>query len=393
MSLHERLNEIPPSGIRRLFDLASRSHNVISLGIGEPDFDTPEHIKSYAREALDRGVTHYTPNSGLKELREAISRKLKEENSVQADPEDEIIVTTGGNQAFLLVWSSFLDHGEEVLIPSPHFVTYSATVRLAGGIPVEIPLSSEGGFRFSGEDLERYITPRTRAVVINSPNNPTGAVLSDKEIRSIVDVALSHGLLIISDEVYESLVYDDTRHVSPASINGASGSVITVNSFSKTYAMTGWRIGYAAGPAPFISKMVKFQMYLSACPTSFAQYAAALALSDPRSKQSTEAMRCEYRRRRDFIYGRLKRMPNIQVAKPGGAFYIFPSVGGDDLALSERLLTEAQVAVVPGSTFGSAGRGHLRLAYTLPIEKLEVAMDRLEKFFEDSRKGDFNHKG
>lgn len=377
MSLHDRLEEIPASGIRRLFELANRYKDVISLGIGEPDFDTPEHIKEYAKEALDRGLTHYTPNNGLKELRDAISDKLKKENSIIADPDKEIIVTTGGNQAFLLIWASFLKEGDEVLIPSPHFVTYSATVRLAGGVPVEVPLTMENGFRLSADALQVHLTERTRALVLNSPNNPTGAVLTEKEVRAAVDFAEAHDLIVVSDEVYESLIYDGLRHVSPASVASEPGRVITVSSLSKTYAMTGWRIGYAAGPEELISRMVKFQMYLSACPTSFAQYAAARALSDPRSQIAVSQMRSEYMRRRDYIYQRLREIPELSVVKPGGAFYIFPFVG-DDLKLSEKLLLEARVATVPGSTFGMAGKGHLRLAYTVPVERIAEAMDRIE---------------
>lgn len=377
MSLHDRLEEIPASGIRRLFELASKYTDVISLGIGEPDYDTPEHIKDYAKEALDMGLTHYTPNNGLKELRDAISDKLKKENSVFADPEKEIIVTTGGNQAFLLIWASFLKEGDEVLIPSPHFVTYSATVRLAGGVPIEVPLKMENGFRLATDDLQRHLTDRTRALVLNSPNNPTGAVLTEAEVRAAVEFAEEHCLMVVSDEVYEKLVYDGIRHVSPASVSSEPGIVITVGSLSKTYAMTGWRIGYAAGPEELIARMVKFQMYLSACPTSFAQYAAARALSDPRSSTAIERMRSEYGRRRDLIYRRLIKIPGFRAVKPSGAFYIFPSVG-DDVRLSERLLVEARVATVPGSTFGAAGRGHLRLAYTAPVEKINEAMDRIE---------------
>ncbi len=377
MSLHDRLEEIPASGIRRLFELASKYRDVISLGIGEPDCDTPEHIKDYAKEALDRGLTHYTPNNGLKELRDAISDKLKKENSFFADPEKEIIVTTGGNQAFLLIWASFLREGDEVLIPSPHFVTYSATVRLAGGVPVEVPLKMENGFRLTTDDLQRHLTDRTRAIVLNSPNNPTGAVLTEGEVRAAVEFAEEHCLRVVSDEVYEKLVYDGIRHVSPASVASEPGMVITVGSLSKTYAMTGWRIGYSAGPEELIARMVKFQMYLSACPTSFAQYAAARALSDPKSCAAIERMRSEYARRRELIYRRLLEMPGFRVVKPSGAFYIFPFVG-NDISLSEKLLVEARVATVPGSTFGAAGRGHLRLAYTAPVERISEAMDRIE---------------
>jgi len=381
MSIPDRLDEIPPSGIRRLFELAGRHKGVISLGIGEPDFDTPAHIKEYAKEALDLGMSHYTPNNGLKILRDAISVKLLKDNRIQADPDKNIMVTAVGNQAFLLSLSTFLREGEEVLIPSPCFVTHSAAVRLVGGKAVEVGTYIGRGFRVAPEDLRKAMTRKTRCIIINSPNNPTGSVLRRKDLEEIAEIAAERNLRVISDEVYEKVIYDGEEHVSLASLNGMSERVVTINSFSKTYAMTGWRLGYAVADESTIAKMTKLQMYLDACPMSFGQYAVAKALGDPRSKVSIEAMRSEYESRRNYVYGRLRNMDGMEVSKPGGAFYIFPRVKGrGDVTLSEKLLLEAKVAAVPGSTFGKYGVNHLRLCYATAMKYLEEAMDRMEKF-------------
>lgn len=381
MSFPERLDEIPESGIRRLFELAGRYKGVISLGIGEPDFDTPDHIKEYAKEGLDRGYSHYTPNNGLRELREALAEKLRRENGIEADPEKNIMITIGGNQAFLLSLSTFLRPGDEVLIPSPSFVTYWAIVKLLGGVPVEVPTTVEGGFRLDTQRLSEAVSSRTRCIIINSPNNPTGAVLRREDLEGIAQVATAHDLKVVSDEVYEKLVYSAEGHVSIASLDGMPERTITVNSFSKTYAMTGWRLGYCVADENTIAKMVKFQMYLAACPISFGQYAVAKALRDPRSPVSVEAMRREYKERRDYIYSRLSEIPGVDVVKPEGAFYIFPRLGGDDVATSEEILSKARVVVVPGSSFGTCGRGHLRLCYAASKEVIAQAMDRLEDYF------------
>lgn len=380
MSLSDRLDEIPPSGIRKLFDLAGNYPDMISLGIGEPDFDTPAHIKEYAKEALDHGFTHYTPNNGLQLLREAVALKLKRDNSIVADPGKNIMITVGGNQAFLLALSTFLKQADEVLLPSPHFVTHSAAVRLAGGVPVEVPSTGAGGFKAALELMRDAVTSKTRGIIINSPNNPTGVVLGRKDLEGIAEIAMDHDLKVMSDEVYESLIYDGEKHVSIASLEGMEEKVITINSFSKVYAMTGWRVGYVVAEENAIAKMAKFQMYAAACPTSFAQYAAAKAMSDPRSPGTVEAMRSEYEKRRDCIHRRIGQIPGMLAVKPKGAFYIFPKLDvEDDAAISERLLKEAHVAAVPGSSFGKAGRGHLRFAYTVPVVKIEEAMDRIEK--------------
>jgi aminotransferase len=380
-SIADRLEEVPSSAIRRLFDIASLYPDVISLGIGEPDFDTPEFIKGYAKEALDRGLTHYSPNNGLKLYRDAVSAKLKKENGIDADPDKNIIATVGGNEGFLLSLSTFLRPGDEVLIPSPSFVTYSAIVRIIGGSVVEVGTTDERAFRVTAEDLENAVTDKTKCIIINSPNNPTGAVLSRRDLEEIAGVAVEHDLKVLSDEVYESLIYEGEEHVSIGSLSGMADRVITVNSFSKTYAMTGWRIGFTASDEATIAKMTKFQMYLAACPVTFCQYAAAMAMKDPRAKGEVEKMRSEYQRRRDFIYKRLASMEGLMVVKPKGAFYIFPRLDGrDDIQISEKLLTQAKVVAVPGSSFGKSGKSHLRMCYATSMEKIEIAMDRMDQF-------------
>ncbi|WP_297550421.1 pyridoxal phosphate-dependent aminotransferase [Thermococcus sp.] len=387
MALSDRLDVVNPSEIRKLFDLAAGIENVISLGIGEPDFDTPEHIKEYAKEALDKGYTHYGPNAGLPMLREAIARKLKKQNSIEADPKSEIMVLVGANQAFLMGLATFLKDGEEVLIPSPMFVSYAPAVILAGGKPVEVPTHEENEFRLSVDDLEKNVTDKTRALIINTPNNPTGAVLTKKDLEEIADFAVEHDLIVLSDEVYEHFVYDGVKNHSIASLDGMFERTITINGFSKTFAMTGWRLGFVTAPSWIIEKMTRFQMYNATCPVTFVQYAAAKALEDERSWKAVEEMRKEYDRRRNLVWKRLNEM-GLPTVKPKGAFYIFPRIkdtGLTDKEFSELMLKEAKVAVVPGSAFGKAGEGYIRISYATAYEKLEEAMDRMEKVLKEKK--------
>ena len=381
MALSDRIELVNPSEIRRLFDLAAGMENVISLGIGEPDFVTPVHIREYAKEALDRGMTHYGPNAGLPMLRKAVAEKLREQNGIEADPMSEVMILVGANQAFLMGLATFLKDGEEVLIPSPMFVSYAPAVVLAGGKPVEVPTYEENGFRLSVDDLENHVTEKTRALIMNTPNNPTGAVLTKKDLEEIADFAVEHNLIILSDEVYEHFVYDGAKNYSIASLDGMFERTITINGFSKTFAMTGWRLGFAAAPAWIIEKMTRFQMYNATCPVTFVQYATARALKDPRSWEAVEEMRREYDRRRKLVWKRLNEM-GLPTLKPKGAFYIFPRIkdtGLTDHQFSELMLSEARVAVVPGSAFGKAGEGYIRISYATAYEKLEEAMDRMEK--------------
>jgi len=387
MALSDRLELVNPSEIRKLFDLAQGVEGLISLGIGEPDFDTPGHIKEYAKEALDRGMTHYSPNAGLPMLREAIARKLKEQNGIEADPMREIMVLVGANQAFIMGLATFLRDGEEVLIPSPMFVSYAPAVILAGGKPVEVPTYEENEFRLSVDDLEKHVTEKTRALIINTPNNPTGAVLTRKDVEEIAGFAVEHDLMVLSDEVYEHFVYDGAKNHSIASLNGMFERTITINGFSKTFAMTGWRLGFVAAPDWVIEKMTRFQMYNATCPVTFVQYAAAKALEDERSWKAVEEMRREYDRRRNLVWKRLNEM-GLPTVKPRGAFYIFPRIrdtGLTDKEFSEFMLREAKVAVVPGSAFGKAGEGYIRISYATAYEKLEEAMDRMEKVLREKK--------
>jgi aminotransferase len=387
MALSDRLELVNPSEIRKLFDLAQGVEGLISLGIGEPDFDTPDHIKEYAKEALDRGMTHYGPNAGLMMLREALAWKLKEQNDIEVDPKTQIMVTVGANQAFLMGFAAFLKDGEEVLIPSPMFVSYAPTVLLAGGKPVEVPTYEENEFRLSVDDLEKHVTDKTRALIINSPNNPTGAVLTKKDLEEIADFAVEHDLIVFSDEVYEHFVYDGVKNHSIASLDGMFERTLTINGFSKTFAMTGWRLGFVAAPEWIIERMTRFQMYNATCPVTFAQYAAAKALKDERSWKAVEEMRNEYDRRRHLVWKRLNEM-GLPTVKPKGAFYIFPRVRDTGLTskeFSELMLLEAKVAVVPGSAFGSAGEGYIRISYATAYEQLEEAMDRMEKVLKEKK--------
>ncbi|ACJ16052.1 aromatic aminotransferase [Thermococcus onnurineus NA1] len=387
MALSDRLELVNPSEIRKLFDLAQGVEGLISLGIGEPDFDTPEHIKEYAKEALDKGMTHYSPNAGIMMLREAVAWKLKEQNGIEVDPKSQVMITVGANQAFVMGLAAFLKDREEVLIPSPMFVSYAPAVILAGGKPVEVPTYEENEFRLSVDDLKKHVSEKTRALIINSPNNPTGAVLTKKDVEEIADFAVEHDLIIFSDEVYEHFVYDGVKNYSIAALDGMFERTITINGFSKTFAMTGWRLGFVAAPEWIIEKMTRFQMYNATCPVTFAQYAAAKALKDERSWKAVEEMKKEYERRRNLVWKRLNEM-GLPTVKPKGAFYIFPRIRDTGLTsreFSEMMLLEAKVAIVPGSAFGEAGEGYIRISYATAYEQLEEAMDRMEKVLREKK--------
>lgn len=378
MSIAEVLEKIPVSGIRRLFELASKMPEVINLGIGEPDFDTPKHIKKAAIKALEEGYTHYTSNAGLPELREAIARKLRRDNDIDASI-DEIIVTVGGEQALANAIFTLIKPRDEVLIPSPAFVAYRPLIQIAGGIPVEVPVKEDNEFCPVIDDLRKYVTERTKALIINTPCNPTGAVYSRKLLEEITDFAVEHDLIVISDEAYEKIVFEG-KHVSIASLNGIKDRVVSIFTFSKTYAMTGWRLGYAVARKDIIDKMVKLNMYIVACPVAFVQRAALTALEGP--QDCVQEMVSEYRRRIDLVYRRLREMPDVMVVKPKGTFYIFPNISryGKSEKVAEQLLYSAKVAVVPGSAFGRYGEGYLRISCATSYEKLAEAMDRIEKW-------------
>lgn len=384
MSIYDNLSEISPSGIRKLFNLTQGMEDVISFGIGEPDFDTPEFIKKPAKRALDEGYTHYTPNIGRADLREEVVKKLKKENNIEADREN-VMITIGASQAFILSLSSFIKDGNEVLIPSPGFVAYEPCVKFAGGKPVEYPLREKNDFRPKVEDLKELTTEETRAIILNTPSNPTGFILRRKELEEIADYLIENDLIALIDEVYENIVYDK-KHISLASLNGMKDYIITINSFSKTYAMTGWRLGYVAAPKDKIDLMVKLQMYTCTCPPNFTQKAVADVMNTKKAEKAVEKMIEAYRKRRNLLYDKIKKIPKISLKKPEGAFYAFPNIektGMNSTELSKRIIEEAKVVCVPGEAFGKYGENHLRLSYATGRETIKEGMNRLENFFKN----------
>jgi aspartate/methionine/tyrosine aminotransferase len=377
------MGNIPFSGIRKIYQAAvgleTQGHEIIHLEIGRPDFDTPEHIKQAARQALDQGFVHYTSNYGIPELRTAIADKLARENGIHVNPENEIIVTVGANEAVLLVCLSFLDVGDEVLIPDPAWAHYYHCVELAGAVAVHVPCSDQHDFRVSPNDLDRALSPRTKMILLTTPHNPTGAMLDETTLRSIAHMAQQHDLLVVSDEIYEKITYDGIGHYSIAALSGMDDRTITLNGFSKAYSMTGWRLGYVAARKPFVDAMIRVHQYSTTCANSFAQMGAVAAIQG--SQACVEQMVTEFRRRRDVLWQALQSMPGISCVRPAGAFYVFPCIrdfGVSSEALALHLLHEAGVAVVPGSVFGHFGEGYLRIAYANSYENILKAVDRID---------------
>ncbi len=377
--ISHRVQSVPPSGIRRFFDIAATMKNVISLGIGEPDFVTPEPILRAGMASLQHGETHYTSNSGILELRQAVSRNLKQLYGVDYDPETEILITVGVSEALYLALTAILDPGDEVIVPQPCFVAYTAEVVFAGGVPVTIATKVEDNFQVTAEAIERSITPRTKALLIGYPNNPTGAVMSRENLAQIGQLAEKHDLVVISDEIYDRLVYGGA-HVCFAALPGMLSRTILLGGFSKGYAMTGWRLGYAAAPAELLAAMRKIHQYTIMSAPTTAQVAGVEALAS--GEKHVQEMVAEYDRRRRLLVGSLNTL-GLDCFEPKGAFYAFPSVaksGMDDEGFAESLLQEEQVAVVPGSAFGESGRGFVRLCYATAYEKIEEALNRMERF-------------
>nr|HID12876.1 aminotransferase class I/II-fold pyridoxal phosphate-dependent enzyme [Anaerolineae bacterium] len=375
----ERIATVPPSGIRRFFDIAATMQDVISLGIGEPDFATPEPIVRAGIEALQRGETHYTSNSGLIELRRAIADHLDRMYGQTYNPASEILVTVGVSEALYLALAATLDPGDEVIIPEPCFVSYAPEVVFAGGMPVIVPTTVENDFQVTARDIAAAITPRTKVLLIGYPNNPTGAVMSRERLNEIAAVVKRHDLLVISDEIYDRLVYG-VEHVCFPSLVGMYSRTVLLQGFSKTYAMTGWRIGYIAAPAEILGMMRKVHQYTIMCAPTVSQYAALTALRE--GEPYVQEMRAEYDRRRRLIVDGLNEI-GLKCFEPQGAFYAFPSVevtGMDENEFAEKLLHEEGVAVVPGSAFGEAGRGYVRCSYATAYEKIEEALERLRRF-------------
>ena len=379
-------NGLKPSGIRRFFDIAAEMDHVISLGVGEPDFKTPWAIRQEAIRTLAKGKTWYTANAGLAELREEIARYLKDSVGVEYCPKNQILVSVGGSEAIDLCVRALVKPGDEVLIPEPSFVCYDPIVQLAGGTPVSIETKVENQFRLTPEELEEKITPRTKLLVLPYPNNPTGAVMKREHLEAIAPVIQRHDLLVLSDEIYSELTYSG-KHVSIASLPGMDQRTVVINGFSKSFAMTGWRLGFAAGPAPILQLMVKIHQYAIMSAPTMSQYAAVEALRHCRS--SVAEMREEYNLRRRFLVDALNKM-GLDCFEPEGAFYVFPSITSTGMTseeFCETLLQKERVAVVPGDAFGKSGEGHVRISYSYSINYLKEALKRIQRFVRQCQEG------
>ncbi|MCI8748581.1 MAG: aminotransferase class I/II-fold pyridoxal phosphate-dependent enzyme [Lachnospiraceae bacterium] len=377
--LSEKVTGIKPSGIRKFFDIVSEMKDAISLGVGEPDFDTPWHIREEGIYSLERGRTYYTSNAGLKELKEEISEYQKRRFGLDYNPSGEIYVTVGGSEAIDGALRAMLDSGDEVIIPQPSYVSYEPCVVLADGVPVVIELKEEDEFKLKKEQLEEAITDKTKVLILPFPNNPTGAIMTEKDLEGIAEVILKHDLFIISDEIYSELTYG-SRHVSIASFPGMKERTIVINGFSKSYAMTGWRLGYACGPKVILDQMLKIHQFAIMCAPTTSQYAAVEALRN--GDDDVGYMRNEYDRRRKFLIKALRGM-GMECFEPFGAFYVFPCIkkyGMSSDEFAEALLTEEKLAVVPGTAFGGCGEGFIRISYAYSIEDLKNALERLERF-------------
>jgi len=379
-NLSIRVAGLKPSGIRKFFDIAATMKDVISLGIGEPDFTTPRPILEAGVRSLQAGETHYTSNSGKIELRQAIAENLKRLYGVEYDPFSQVIATVGVSEALYLAMTALLDPGDEVIIPTPCFVSYQAEVILAGGVPVEIPSRMEDDFQLDPGRVEAAITPKTKVIFVGYPNNPTGAVASKEVLQEVVRIAEKHNLLIISDEIYDRLVYDFQHVCVPALGEYAMDHTLLLGGFSKDYAMTGWRIGYAAGPSDIVRGLVRIHQYTIMSAPTTAQDAATEAIHS--GETYVKDMVAEYDRRRRLIVPGLNRL-GLTTFEPRGAFYAFPRIsasGMDDDTFAEKLLQEEHVAVVPGNAFGMGGEGFVRCSYATAYEKIEEALRRMEQF-------------
>lgn len=379
--LAQRIVSVPPSGIRKFFDIAATMKDVISLGIGEPDFVTPPAITEAGIRSLQQGETHYTSNSGILELRQAISDNVARLYGVRYDPESEILITVGVSEALHLAMSALIDPGDEVIIPTPCFVAYAPAVVFAGGVPVNLCTRVENGFQTSAADIARAITPRTKAILLGYPNNPTGAVMSVERLLEIAHLAQERDLLVISDEIYDRLVYG-VEHTCFASLPGMRERTVVLQGFSKAYAMTGWRLGYAVGPAEIIAGMRKMHQYIIMSAPTPAQYAALEALRS--GEPDVQRMRAEYDRRRKVVVAGLNAI-GLTCCEPHGAFYAFPSIRASGMTSDEfanRLLEEEHVALIPGTAFGACGEGFVRISYATSLEKIEEALERMRRFME-----------
>ena len=377
--LAEKVVEIKPSGIRKFFDIVSEMKDAISLGVGEPDFDTPWHIRDEGIYSLEKGRTFYTSNSGLKELRQEIGNYVRRRHGVTYDPMAEVLITVGGSEAIDIGLRAMINPGEEVLIPQPSYVSYEPCAILAGATPVIIHLKAENEFRLTAEELEASITDKTKILILPFPNNPTGAIMERKDLEAIAEVILEKDLFVISDEIYSELTFKGD-HVSIASIPGMRERTIVINGFSKSYAMTGWRLGYACGPQVILDQMLKIHQFAIMCAPTTSQYAAVDALRN--GDGDVQEMREAYNQRRRYLLYAFREM-GLSCFEPYGAFYVFPCIKEFGMTSDEfatRFLQEEKVAVVPGTAFGDSGEGFIRISYAYSLENLKVAIGRLADF-------------
>ena len=383
--LSDKITEVKPSGIRKFFDIVSEMKDAISLGVGEPDFDTPWHIRDEGIYALEKGRTFYTSNAGLKELREEISKYIAERQKVVYDPLKEIMVTVGGSEAIDMALRCMLNPGDEVIIPEPCYVSYVPCTKMADGVPVIINLKNENRFRLTAEELLEAITDKTKVLILAFPNNPTGAIMEKEDLEKIAKVVIEKDLYVISDEIYSELTFTG-KHISIASLPGMRERTIMINGFSKAYAMTGWRLGYACGPELILKQMIKLHQFAIMCAPTTSQYAAVEALRN--GEDDVNMMREAYNQRRRYLLHAFEEM-GLPCFEPGGAFYVFPCIKEFGMTSEEfaiRFLEQEKVAVVPGTAFGDCGEGFLRISYAYSLEDLKVAISRLAHFVESLRK-------
>ncbi len=382
MELNQNLKKVKPSGIRKLFDLAQNRKDVISFGIGEPDFITPAHVREAAKQAIDDGYTHYTPNAGFYDLRKALAEKLTEVNKIPVKVE-QVIVTAGGTQALFSAFYVLLNPGEELIVPDPGFLVYGSQVILAGGNPVYLPIREKNAFQMDPDELKSLITSKTRAILINSPSNPTGMVIKDDVLKEIAKIAIEYNLLVISDELYEDILFDGKKHISIASFPGMAERTISIFGFSKSYAMTGWRLAYLVCPEFLINEIIKVQQNTAVCPNSVTQRAALFGLQHKdETELELEKMREAYQERRDILVAGLNEIEGFHCLVPEGAFYAFPNItktGKSSEELSMYLLDHCGIVTVPGDAFGQYGKGYLRFSFATSIDMIKKGIEQIKK--------------
>ncbi len=384
--LNNKIVDIKPSGIRKFFDIVTEMKDAISLGVGEPDFDTPWHIREEGIYSLEKGKTHYTSNAGLVELKKEICHYLKRRQNLNYDYNGEIMVTVGGSEAIDVALRVMLEDGDEVLLPQPSYVSYEPCIIMANGVPRIIELKSKNQFKLTPQELREAITDKTKILIMPFPNNPTGAIMTAEELKEIAEIVVEKDLFVISDEIYSELTYGETEHVSIASFPGMKERTVLINGFSKAYAMTGWRLGYAAAPKNIMTQLIKLHQFAIMCAPTTSQYAAVEALR--KGDEDVAMMRETYDQRRRYLIHALQEM-GLKCFEPKGAFYVFPSIECTGMTSDEfatRLLQEEKVAVVPGTAFGDCGEGYLRISYAYSIEDLKRALERMDRFVKKYKK-------